>query len=534
MTLLPFDWTDGPGPVSSRLAAALRAAVTSGRLPPGHRLPPSRQLAEDLGVSRWVVTEAYEQLQAEGYLSGRAGSGTSVADLARVHGSPAQGTPARRPLPAAPVGGHDLRPNLPDLRSFPHRAWRAAATRAVATLGPAEFGYPDQDGDARLRQVVADYLHRVRGIVTDPADVQITSGTTHGLSVLFQAIARTGHRRVAVEDPGWPRVPAAVRAAGLHPIPVPVDDDGLTTDRLTALDVQAVCVTPAHQFPTGVALAAQRRQQLLEWATGSRLVVEDDYDAEFRYDRRPMAALAALGGQRVAYLGSTSKTLAPALRIGWLVVHGAVRDAVREVLAAAPTGPSTLDQRTLAEMIASGAYDTHLRRMRRSYRTRRAALVRDLRATVPAGRVAGLDAGVHCLLEVDDADDARVARRLAQQGITVVPLSDCRDQPGLPAGLLLGYANLPLHHTRDIATAVAAALHAAQPHRQEGPDTEPGPGQAGSGTPPASPPGSSGVASIGGGGSVSGAPGSSSAASSGTGWSGSMIGSGSGSGATME
>lgn len=454
MTLLPFQWSEGAGPVSQRLAAALRAAVTSGRLQSGERLPASRNLADDLGVSRWVVTEAYQQLQAEGYLSGRTGSGTFVAD---IPGS-TQRPPARVDHPVRPVGRRDLRPNLPDLRSFPHRAWRTAAARTIASLAPSDLGYPDPHGDARLRQVLADYLHRVRGIVTDPADVVVTSGTSHGLAVLFRAVAHAGHRRVAVEDPGWPRVPAAVTAAGLQLVPVPVDVDGLLTHQLTESDVQAVCVTPAHQFPTGVALTAPRRQQLLEWATGERLIVEDDYDAEFRYDRRPVAALAALGGQRVAYLGSTSKTLAPALRIGWLVVHGAVRDAVRDVLAAAPAGPSTLDQLTLAELIASGAYDTHVRRMRRSYRTRRALLIRSLQETLPAARVVGLDAGVHCLLELDGADDTRAASRLAQHGITVMPVSECRLRPGPPAGLLLGYANLSVHRIRDIAESVAAVL----------------------------------------------------------------------------
>jgi GntR family transcriptional regulator/MocR family aminotransferase len=463
VTLLPFAWDDAPGPLSQRLAASLREAVTVGRLTAGERLPASRILAQDLGVSRWVVTDAYQQLTAEGYLSGRTGAGTFVAD---VH-PPAQDLPGARARHQAQVQAHagqyDLRPNLPDLRSFPHAPWRAAAARAVASLGPRELGYPDPHGDLALRRVLADYLRRVRGLAVDPADLLITSGTTHSLSVLFRALSRTGQTRVAVEDPGWPRVPAALRTAGLEPVPVPVDADGLTTDRLSALDVQAVCVTPAHQFPTGVAMSAPRRQQLLEWATGSRLVVEDDYDAEFRYDRRPVSALAALGGPRVVYLGSCSKTLAPGVRIGWLIAPGSTGSAVQEVLGSDPAGPSTMDQRTLAELIASGAYDTHLRRMRTSYRNRRAEFLSSLRAALPAARIAGLKAGVHCLLELDGADDTAAAHQLAQQGISVMPLSACRHLPTQPQGLLLGYANLPSHHHRRVAQAVAAVVTSSAP-----------------------------------------------------------------------
>jgi GntR family transcriptional regulator/MocR family aminotransferase len=456
VTLLPFAWDGSPGPLSQRLAAALRDAVTGGRLRAGERLPASRLLAQDLGVSRWVVTDAYEQLAAEGYLSGRTGAGTFVAG---VHPA-AQDLPHVAAARSAPtrVGQYDLRPNLPDLRSFPHTAWRAAAARAVTSMGPHELGYPDPHGDLRLRRVLADYLRRVRGLATDPADLLITSGTTHSLSLLFRALSRNGRSRVAVEDPGWPQVPAALRTAGLEPVPVAVDKNGLTTDRLSALEVQAVCVTPAHQFPTGVALAAPRRQQLLEWATGPRLVVEDDYDAEFRYDRRPVSALAALGGQRVAYLGSCSKTLAPGVRIGWLVMPGCAGSAVQELLAGDPAGPSTMDQRTLAELIASGAYDTHLRRMRRSYRSRRTGFVDSLRTALPTAQIVGLEAGVHCLLELDDADDTAAAHQLAQQGITAMPLSACRHMPAPRTGLVLGYANLPAHYHSKVAQAIATAL----------------------------------------------------------------------------
>lgn len=453
MTQLPFEWAAGPGPASQRLAAALRTSVTTGRLRPGERLPPSRVLAEELGVSRWVVTEAYEQLTAEGYLVGRAGSGTAVA---ASHLRDATPMPTAAPVPAPSYDvTHDLTPNLPDLREFPRTRWRAAVTRALDELTPAELGYPAPLGDLRLRQVLADYLRRVRGLRARADDVVVTSGTGRSLSLLFRALASTGAQRVAVEDPGWSRLGPAAVAAGLQPVPVAVDADGLRTD---LLDADAAFVTPAHQFPTGVALAPERRQQLLAWASAGRLVLEDDYDAEFRYDRRPVAALAALGPDRVAYLGSTSKTLVPGLRIGWLVLPPRWREAVAEVARQDPAGPSTLDQRAFAQLVAVGDYDRHLRRMRRSYAARRAALVACLAEAVPSARVVGLDAGVHCLLDIGAADDAAVARWLAREGVQVMALSECRWAPGGTGGILLGYANLSAHAMPTVAGAVAAAL----------------------------------------------------------------------------
>jgi GntR family transcriptional regulator/MocR family aminotransferase len=465
VTALPFEWRDGPGPAHARLAASLRAAVTSGRLRPGERLPASRVLAEELAVSRWVVTEAYEQLKAEGHLVGRSGSGTVVA---------AQHLPEppirRAPPPAEPPRlTQNLTPNLPDLRAFPSTRWRAAVTAALAELTPAELGYPELLGDPRLRQVLADYLRRVRGLRAQADDVVVTSGTGHSLALVLRALAASGARRLAVEDPGWARLGPAALAAGVDPVPVPVDADGLRTDLLAA---DAAFVTPAHQFPTGVALAPSRRQQLLEWAAGGGLVLEDDYDAEFRFDRRPVGALAALGPQHVAYLGSTSKTLVPGLRIGWMVLPPRWRQAVTEVVRQDPAGPSTLDQRALALLVEAGDYDRHLRRMRRSYASRRAALVSCLAEAVPAARVVGLDAGVHCLLDVGDVDDAGLASRLARQGVQVMALSECRWTPG-PGGILLGYANLPEHAMPEVAAQVARALREISPVARRAPAAGP-------------------------------------------------------------
>ncbi len=415
----------GQGPRYERLARALRTAIRDGTLGPCSALPPSRKLADDLGFSRWVVTQAYEQLAAEGYLAARTGSATIVR-------WPASGreptTPAERP-PAPP--SIDLAPGLPDLRHFPRQRW-AEAMRGVLTNAPhTEFGHPIPGGHPRLRAVLAEYLRRCRGAVTD--DVRISSGVTDGFSRVCRALLAAGITRLAAEEPGWKTLHRAATDAGLEVNPVRVDEDGLCVDAIPA-GVRAVLVTPAHQFPTGTVLSPARRASLLTWAQEvDGLIVEDDYDAEFRYDRRPIGTVQGMDPARVALLGSLSKTLSPALGLGWYAVPPQWTALVQQ-----SPSPPVLDQLAFAAFIERGAYDRHLRAARLRYRARRDALV----AALGSARLSGVAAGLHLVLHLDSDDDAAVVvRRAAETGLRVADLDDYRVTPGEP-GLVLGYGNL--------------------------------------------------------------------------------------------
>ncbi|HEV3465208.1 MAG TPA: PLP-dependent aminotransferase family protein, partial [Actinomycetota bacterium] len=373
-TLLELGEGQGrSGPLHARLSSALREAIRGGRLPAGSALPPSRTLAEDLGCSRWVVTEAYAQLAAEGYLEARVGSGTRVrpGDRAATGRPPPQSPPARAPR-------IDLAPGLPDLRAFPLGRWVSALRVVASTLPYAELGYPDPTGHPRLRQVLAEYLARVRGALADPAHVTVCRGVADGAGRICQTLRAAGIDTVAVEDPGWHRLREAVAGTGLRVLPIPVDDQGLRVDDLDDdPGVRAVLVSPTHQFPTGVVLSPARRAALLAWAHRvDGLILEDDYDAEFRYDRRPVGTMQGTDPSRVVLLGSVSKTLSPALGIGWVVTPPAWTARFRATAGAGSPGwPSTLDQLTFAAFLQSGAYDRHLRAARLRYRQRRDRLV---------------------------------------------------------------------------------------------------------------------------------------------------------------
>jgi GntR family transcriptional regulator / MocR family aminotransferase len=444
------------GPLHARLSTSLREAIRGGRLPAGSALPPSRQLAADLDCSRWVVTEAYAQLAAEGYLEARVGSGTRVRPLGpAATGQPPPGAqPARAPR-------IDLAPGLPDLRAFPLGRWVAALRSVAGTLPHAELGYPDPAGHPRLRQVLAEYLARVRGALADPAQVTVCRGVTDGTGRLCQALRAAGVAAVAVEDPGWHQLRRAAVAAGLRVVPTRVDAHGLRVDDLDDdPQVRAVIVSPTHQFPTGVVLSAERRGALLAWARRvDGLILEDDYDAEFRYDRRPVGTLQGTDPSRVVLLGSLSKTLSPALGIGWMVTPPAWVEPPR----AGPghlAGPSTLDQLAFAAFLRAGAYDRHLRAARTRYRQRRDRLVRALTERLPEARLLGVAAGLHLLVQLDGGVDcAEVVARAAAGGMRVANLDTYRCRvDAIGPGLVLGYGNLADGQVEEAAALLAALV----------------------------------------------------------------------------
>ncbi|MFH8290279.1 PLP-dependent aminotransferase family protein [Streptomyces sp. NPDC018059] len=423
------------------LRSALREAVRSGRLASGTRLPSSRELAADLGVSRGLITETYEQLTAEGYLRSDRGSGTWVGGAARA------AAPAVRDR--APRPGHarvDFLPGVPDLSLFPRAAWATAHRRVLADLPHHMLGYPDPRGLPRLRTVLADLLVRRRGVVADPERVVVCSGVAQAMTLLALALRARGHSAVGVEAPGSPEHETLIAAAGITPVGIPMDDEGVESGRLRERDVRAVITTPAHQFPSGIAYSARRRAELLDWARSvDGLVVEDDYDGDFRYDRAPVGALQGLDPEHVAYTGSVSKSLAPGLRLGWLLVPDGLADEVVERKRVMDLGNPTLDQALLARFVERGDYDRHLRRCQRAYRDRRDALVAALGEHLPGVRVTGIAAGLHVIARLPDRWGPQdvFLERAAAAGIAVRPLSDYGTPAGTGVSLVLGYAHLP-------------------------------------------------------------------------------------------
>lgn len=439
-----LDLGDAPLPLRDRLESALREAVHAGRIPAGAALPPSRALAETLGVSRWVVTEVYGQLVAEGVLESRVGSATRV---------PAGGM---RPVPhavARPLRGgierptFDLGPGMPDLRHVPRARWANAMRHALATLPDTEFAVVDRLGHPLARTAVAAYLTRSRRAIAAPDDVVITHGATDAMTALVGGLRAGGHRSILVEDPSWPRLREVAASAGLTPVPVPVDDDGVDVAGLVAAagrtGARAALITPAHQFPSGAALAPARREAIVRWARAvDAVLIEDDYDAEFRYDRRPVAALQGMAPERVVLVGSLSKAVAPGFGLGWAVMPAPLRERVRLGDVARP---STLDQAALARFIDAGDLERHLRAARGRFRRRRGALLTAIARELPGLRVTGIAAGMHAVLELPPgvrATDAAAAA--AALDVAVSPLARYRVSAAAPASdaLVLGYGNL--------------------------------------------------------------------------------------------
>jgi GntR family transcriptional regulator/MocR family aminotransferase len=434
---LQIDFERGT-PLRRQLEHALRVAIRSGRLPPGSTLPPSRVLAEELSVSRGVVVDSYAQLTAEGFLSAKQGSGTRVAYLP----SP-WGTGAPRQVSATTRFRYDLRPGLADFHAFPRTRWQAALVRALHELPDARLSYASNRGVPELRTAIAEYLARMRGVVADPERVVICCGVSHGLSALWHALRVRGARRVAIEDPGWRWQRYTVEHAGLEAVPIRVDADGLIVAELEASDVDAVVLTPAHQYPTGVVMTPERRDELVAWARArNALIVEDDYDVEYRFDRDPVASLQGLAPDVVAFIGTASKTLAPALRLAWMVLPSHLLNGVEHEMLVTGVAPPTLDQIALASFIADSGLERHLRRMRRRYRAKRDLLIEQLAQRVPDACISGESAGLHLLLELPDgADEHETALRARRAGVGVHELHHhCTVHAFAPPALLLGYA----------------------------------------------------------------------------------------------
>ncbi|WP_225847809.1 PLP-dependent aminotransferase family protein [Streptomyces sp. HPF1205] len=439
------------------LERALREAVRAGRLAAGTRLPSSRVLARDLGLARNTVAGAYSQLVAEGWLTARQGSGTRVAR--RTEEAPAARVVRRRrgagPAPVAPAEfapdpsglPYNLFPGSPDLSSFPRAAWAAAARRAIIAAPSEAFGYSDPRGRPELRTALAAYLARVRGVRADPETLVICTGYVQAVGLLARALHARGARRVGVEELGFPNIRTLVRSAGLETVPLPVDADGADVrglDERTA----AVLLTPAHHFPTGALLSPGRRTAVVAWAraTGG-VVLEDDYDGEFRYDRQPVGALQGLAPGHVVYAGTASKSLAPALRLAWMAVPPHLLDAVVRQKRLADHHSPVLDQLTLAEFLTSGAYDRHVRRMRLRYRSRRDRLVAALATRVPGVRVSGIAAGLHAVLRLPPGTaplDTLVARA-HRRGLALSGLPTYGAAPDVPPALVIGYGSPPEH-----------------------------------------------------------------------------------------
>ncbi|MDN3359832.1 PLP-dependent aminotransferase family protein [Actinomadura sp. DC4] len=429
---------DDAVPLHRQIEASIRAGIRSGRLPLGSALPPTRTIAADLGVSRGVVVEAYQQLAAEGYVTSRAGGYTQVA--IGPEPAPAPVRPAPSPRPRIDFGY-----GRADVSSFPRAAWLRSIRRVLTEAPNERFGYLDGRGAPELHEAIADYLNRVRGAAADPRDIVICNGYGQGITLIVQVLAASGARRIAVEDPSsGDDARVAARAAGLDVVGVPVDQDGVRVGALDRLDADVLVLTPSHQWPTGGVLSAESRAAVLRWAARrDALVVEDDYDAEYRYDRAPVGAIQGLAPDRVVYAGTASKTLAPGLRIGWLVVPRHLVGDVAAAKVAADRGSPVIDQLAFADFLTRGEFDRHLRRMRPVYRRRRDALLSALRERLPELEPAGVAAGLHLVAWLPPGlDEAAVVTAAARRGLGVYGVGPYRIAAEGAGGLIFGYATL--------------------------------------------------------------------------------------------
>ena len=452
----------GGQPLRSQLETGLREAIRSGRLQGGERLPSSRELARELQVSRGLVQECYRQLLAEGYLTSQIGSATRVAVGAYPPTAP---TAPPRPAPPPRLIA-DFRAGVPDLASFPRGDWAWATREACSSVPTADLDYGDPRGSAVLRRVVAGYLRRVRAAAADQERIIVSTGFAQGLSLVLRALAQAGHRCVAFEDPGYGSAEnsetiRAAGAAGLRVVHVPVDDLGIDVAALVASGARAVVVTPAHQSPTGVVLAARRRHALVDWAyRNDAFIVEDDYDSEFRYDTEPVGVLQGIAPDRVLAIGTASKALAPAVRLGWVLAPASLAGAIAAEKRISDRGSSTLDQLALAALLESGRYDRHLRRMRAMYAGRRGVLIDTLARHAPGVRLTGLAAGFHAVAHLPaTAGEQAVMAAARERSVGLYGMASYRAAPlAAPPQLVIGFGHVTERAIESGIVAVADLL----------------------------------------------------------------------------
>jgi GntR family transcriptional regulator/MocR family aminotransferase len=496
-------------PLRQQIVDGLRLAILEGRLRAGARLPSTRSLAAELGVARFTVEDAFDQLAADGYVEGKRGSGTFVAAVAApaangrrssVSADPAAGDdpgPTERtwsawaerlmamdapvePPPPLPI---DFRQGMPAVEPFPHERWAKLRNRARRELGNIGFHYGPAAGEPELRTAIAAYLARSRALRAAAARTVVTSGTQQGLDLLARLLIRPGDA-VAFEEPGYPAVRRLFQAAGARIVPVPVDENGLVVAALDELGKgeappRIVYVTPSHQYPTGALMPLSRRLALLHWARRhGALVIEDDYDGEFRYGARPVEALAALdaalpGLGVVVYVGTFSKVLFPALRLGYLVLPSDLLAPVVAAKAVADRHSPRLEQRAVAELIESGDFERHLNRMRKLYAARRRALLDGLAsdlAGIARRDPATTAAGLHLLVTFDlPIAEAEIVRRAAGAGVHLDPAGPCYLSPPPRPTVMIGYASVPEQSIREGVRRLAGVLVRTE---DRGPRTE--------------------------------------------------------------
>ena len=428
---------NGELPLHEQIERSLRAQIRAGRLTADARLPSTRGLATELGVSRGVVSEAYGQLAAEGYLRTSQGAPVRVAKAIRAA---TERPPARSLLESFSYNFH---PGFPDLAGFPHEAWLRSLRAGLRNSPLDALGYGDPRGVPTLREALATYLGRARGVDADPEHMLVCTGFMQGFSLLCRALRSRGIEQIALEDPGWHVHRLIVEEAGMQVIPIPVDAGGLQVDALAQTDASVVLVTPAHQFPTGTVLAPERRAALIEWAAEEHLIVEDDYDSEYRYDRVAVGALQGLAPERIAHIGSASKRLAPGMRLGWMLLPSWLTWELTATKTIEDGGSEVLGQLALRDFIGRGELDRHIRRMRLLYQRRREALLQALDRWLPDADVSGADAGLFELVRLPDTvDESQLLRAAGERGVGAEGLALHSFTADGPPGVLLGYGNL--------------------------------------------------------------------------------------------